>query len=153
MANIRQAYETTDTLTITIASLANGSGRASTAIDNTSLLDITADVGIKIKTNAAGTSSTGYVSVYLIRSYDGTTYDDVFGGTDGAYTPVNALFLGTIAATANATTYVKTFDLAEYGLTLPKKFAIGIVNSTGAALDSTAGNHEVKVTRKYYTVA
>ena len=149
MANIRQAYETTDTLTITLASLANGSGRASTAIDNTSSLDITADVGVKVTTS--GTSATGYVSVYLIRSYDGTSYDDAWGGTDGAYTPINALFLGTISTPATST-YYKTFDLAEYGLTLPKKFAIGIVNSTGNALTATAGNHECKITRKYFSV-
>lgn len=149
MATIKQTYETTDTLTITLASLANGSGRASTAIDNTSSLDITADVGVKVTTSA--TSATGYVSVYLIRSYDGTSYDDAWGGTDGAYTPINALFLGTISTPATST-YYKTFDLGEYGLTLPKKFAIGIVNSTGNALTATAGNHEVKITRKFYTI-
>jgi len=152
MATIKQTYNTSGTATITIASLANGSGRCSTAIDNTSGLYITADVGLKIKTNAAGTSSTGYVSVYLVRSYDGTSYDDAFAGTDAAFTPVNATFLGTISATANATTYYKTFDLAEFGITLPKKWAIAIVNSSGAALDSTAGNHECKYTEKYYTV-
>lgn len=153
MSDIKQAYNTSGTATLTIASLANGSGRCSTAIDNTSGLYTSADIGLKIKTNASGTSATGYVSVYLVRSYDGTTYTDGFGGTDAAFTPVNALLLGTINAVANATTYYKTFDTAELGLTLPKKWAIAIVNSTGAALDSTAGNHECKYTEKFYTVA
>lgn len=153
MASIKTSYQSADTLTITIASLANGSGRASTALDNTSNKDISADIGVKIKTNAAGTSATGYVSVYLIRSYDGTSYDDAFAGSDAAYTPVNALLLGTINTVANATTYYKTFDTAELGLTLPSKWAVAIVNSSGAALDSTAGNHEAKVVRKYFTVA
>jgi len=36
MASIKQALNTAGTATITLASLANGSGRASTAIDNTS---------------------------------------------------------------------------------------------------------------------
>jgi len=149
MATIKQAYETTDTLTITLASLANGSGRCSTALDNTSNLDITADVGVKITTG--GTSATGYVSVYLVRSYDGTSYDDAFGGTDGAFTPINAFFLGTISTPATST-YYRTFDLGEYGLTLPKKYAIAIVNSTGNTLSATGGNHEIKITRKFYTV-
>lgn len=153
MATIKQTYQTSDTLTLTIASLANGSGRCSTALDNTSNLDISADIGLKIKSAAASTSATGYVSVYLVRSYDGTSYDDAFAGTDAAFTPVNALLLGTINVVANATTYYKTFDTAELGLTLPKKWAIAIVNSSGAALDSTTGNHECKATRKYYTVA
>lgn len=152
MATLKQTYQTSDTLTLTIASLANGSGRCSTALDNTTNLDISADIGLKIKTNAAGTSATGYVSVYLVRSYDGTSYDDAFAGTDAAFTPVNATLIGTINAVANATTYYKTIDLAELGLTLPKKWAIAIVNSTGAALDSTGGNHEAKATRKFYTI-
>lgn len=153
MATVKQAVNTSGTATITIASLANGSGRCSTAIDNSTNLYITSDIGVKVKTNAAGTSATGYVSVYLVRSYDGTTYDDGFGGTDAAFTPVNALFLGTLTTTANATTYYKVFDIGEVGMTLPKKWAVAIVNNSGAALDSTAGNHEIKYTEKYYTVA
>ena len=152
MATAKQDFNTSGTATITIASLANGSGQCSTAIDNTTNLFITADIGVKIKTNAAGTSSTGYVSVYLVRSYDGTTYDDAFAGTNASFTPVNATFLGTISATANATTYAKVFDLAELGITLPKKWAIAIVNNTGASLDATAGNHELKYTEKYYSI-
>lgn len=152
MATLKQTYQSADTLTLTIASLANGSGRASTALNNESNLDISADIGLKIRSNAAGTSATGYVEVWLIRSYDGTTYDDNFGGSDAAYTPSNALLLGTINVVANATTYTKTFDTSELGLTLPRKWAVGIVNRSGAALDSTAGNHEAKVTRKFYTI-
>lgn len=151
MASVKQAVGTSTALTLTIASLANGSGRCSTAVDNSTNLYITSDIGLKIKTNASGTSSTGYVNVYLVRSYDGTSYDDAFAGTDAAYTPVNATLLGTIYTPANATTYYKTFDIAELNITLPKKWAIAIVNYSGAALDSTAGNHEAKYTEKYYT--
>lgn len=139
-------------MTITLASLANGSGRAGTAIVNTSTLAISADIEVLIKTNAAGTSATGYVSVYLIRSADGTTYDDSFAGTDAAYTPVNAILLGTINAVANATSYVKIFDTAELGLSLPQKWSIGIVNSSGAAFDSTAGNLAVRYAEKGFSV-
>jgi hypothetical protein len=149
MADIKQALNTAGTATITLASLANGSGRASTAIDNTSGLYISADVRVKVTTS--GTSATGYVSVYLIRSEDGTNYDDAFGGSDAAYTPVNALLLGTIATPATAT-YVKTFDTAELGLTLPAEWAIGIVNRTGNALSATAGDHSVTFREKFLSV-
>lgn len=149
MATVKQAFNTAGTATITLASLTNGSGRATTAIDNTSGLYISADIRVKIKTS--GTLVTGYASIYLIRSEDGTNYDDSFGGSDAAYTPVNAILLGTIATPATAT-YVKTFDTAELGLTLPAKWAIGIVNSTGNALTSTAGDHSVTYREKYYTV-
>jgi len=150
MASIKQSFNTAGTATITLASLANGSGRASTAIDNTSGLYISADVRVKVTTSA--TSATGYVSVYLLRSEDGTNYDDSFAGSDAAYTPINAILLGTILTPATAT-YVRTFDTAELGITLPAKWAIGIVNSTGNALHATAGNHSVTYREKYLTVA
>jgi len=152
MANIKQAYETADTMTITLASLANAAGRAGTAIDNTGNKDITAKVFVKVKTGPSGVSTTGYVSVWLIGSADGTNYDDGFGGTDAAYTPVNARLLGYLSTTANATTYQKTFNLEDQGIELPKKFSIGIYNNSGAALDATASNHAVIIVRSYKTV-
>lgn len=153
MSSIKQALNTAGTATITIASLTNGSGRAATAIDNSSGLYLSADIRVKIKTAAASTSATGYVSVYLIRSEDGTNYDDAFAGSDAAYTPVNALLLGTINAVANSTTYVKTFDTAELGLSLPAKWSIGLVNSTGATLSATAGDHSLTYREKYLSIA
>jgi hypothetical protein len=153
MADIKQKLYNADTPTITIASLANDGGRASAAIDNSTDLAFAADIRLKIKTGASGVLATGYIAVYLIRSEDGTNYDDGFAGSDAAYTPVNAILLGIITANANATTYNKVFDTAELGITLPSKFAIGIVNKTGAALDSTAGNHGLSVRRKYAQAA
>ncbi len=153
MASIKQAYETTDTLTITLASLGSAAGRGSTAVDNTTNKDPWAKVFVKIKTGASGVSATGTVNVYLIGSADGTNYDDGFGGTDAAYTPVNAKLIGYLTANANATTYQKTINLEDLGVELPEKFAIGIYNNTGAAFDSTAGNLAVIVVRNYKTVA
>lgn len=151
MADIKQAYGTPATMTKTFASLANASGRAATAIDNSTNKFISADVRVKIKTGASGVAATGYVAVYLIRSEDGSSYDDGFAGSDAAFTPVNATLLGIISAVANATTYQKVFDLAALGITLPEKWSIGILNNSGAALDGTEGSHEVKYTEKYYT--
>lgn len=153
MADIKNEYNTGADLTITLASLANGSGRASTSRDNSTGKYTSADIRVQITTGASGTSATGYVSVYLIRSEDGAEFDDGFAGTDGAYTPVNAILLGTINAVANSTAYHKVFDTAELGLSLPVEWCIGIVNSTGAALSATAGDHEVSIREKYYTVA
>lgn len=151
MANIKQEFGTPAAMTKTLASLADGSGRAATAVDNSTNKMISADVRVKIKTGASGVSATGYVGVYLIRSEDGTDYDDAFAGSDAAYTPKNAELLGIMEANANATTYHKVFDLRKLGITLPKKWSIGVLNKTGAALDSTEGSHEIKYTEKYYT--
>ena len=153
MASIKNEFNTSAAMTITLASLADSSGRGATAIDNTTNKFISADVRVKIKTGATGVSATGYVAVYLVRSEDGSSYDDGFAGADAALTPVNATFLGILTANANATTYNGVFDLAQLGITLPKKWSIAIVNKTGVALDATGANHEVKYTEKYFTVA
>ena len=153
MASIKNEFNTSAAMTITLASLADSAGRAATAIDNSANKFISADVRIKIKTGATGVSATGYVSVYLVRSEDGASYDDGFAGADAALTPVNATLLGILTANANATTYNGVFDLAQLGITLPKKWSICILNKTAVALDVTAGNHEVKYTEKYFTVA
>ena len=149
MADIKQKLYNAETPTKTLASLANDAGRASTAVDNTTNLAINADIRVKVKTGASGVVATGYVAVYLVRSEDGTNFDDAFGGTDGAYTPVNAVLLGYITANANGTTYVGVFDTAQLGITLPAKYCIGVLNKTGAALSSTEGDHGISVRPKY----
>lgn len=153
MSTVKQTLATAAALTKTLASLANGSGRAATARDNTTNLYTAADIRVQIKTGASGVSSTGYVNVYLLRSEDGTSYDDAFAGSDAAYTPVNAILLGTMVCNANATTYHKVFSTEELGITLPAKYSIGVQNNTGAALDSTEGSHVIQVREKYLTVA
>lgn len=135
-------------MTITLASLANGAGRGGTAIVNTSTLAISADIEVKLTTGSSGVSATGYAAIYLIRSADGSTYDDGFGGTDGAYTAVNATLLGLMQLVANSTTYVAIFDTAQLGITLPQKWSIGIMNFSGATLDATGGNQAVVYAEK-----
>lgn len=148
MATLQNKYGTNNqALTLTIASLANGSARESTVVDNTSNAFIDALVQLKIKTNAAGTSATGYVVVYAYGTADGgTTYGDGATGTDAGITltnPPNLQVIGIINCVANATTY-KSNPMSvrkAFGGTLPDKWGIVIENKTGAALDATAGNH------------
>lgn len=148
MATIQNSYGTNNqSITLTIASLGNGSARESTVIDNTSTKHLDALVQLKIKTNAAGTSATGYVVVYAYGTADGgTNYGDGATGTDAAITltsPPNVQVIGIINCVANATTY-KSNPMSvrrAFGGTLPDKWGIIIENKTGAALDSTGGNH------------
>ena len=138
------------TITLTIASLASTSARASTAVDNTTNLFLDALVQLIAKTNAAGTSATGYISIYAYGTADGgTTYSDGATGTDAGITLTsvpNATLIGVLNCVANATTYKSPpFSVAAaFGGQLPDHWGIIIVNSTGAALDSTAGSHSIK---------
>ena len=120
-------------VTITLASLANGSTATSNAIDNSTNKFLSANVRVKIRTNSAGTSTTGSVSVFLVRSTDGgTEYDDSTGTC-----------LGVLPAIANSTTYARTFSTEFLGA-LGTHWKVAVVNNSGAALSSTGGDHEVE---------
>ena len=137
-------------ITCTVASLGNTSARVATAIDNTSNLFLDALVFLKLKTGASGVASTGQINVYAIGMVDGgTTYTENAGSTDAAVTltsPPNARLIGVINAVANATTYYGgPFSVAQaFGGNLPDHWSIIVENQTGAALDSTPGNHFIK---------
>jgi hypothetical protein len=152
--DIKNKYGASQSLTITLASLANNGARESNVIDTSAspVQDILAFFAVK--TGASGVSSTGYVELFAYATVDGgTNYTENATGSDAGITltsPPNAVFVGSFAAVANATTYKSgPFSLAAaFGGVLPEKVGIILRNVTGAALDSTEGNH----TKKYQAV-
>lgn len=148
MASVLEAFGTNgQTFTCTLASLANGSARQSTIIDNTSNLFLDVLMMLKVKTGSSGVSATGVVNVYAGGTVDNaSTLTEGAGSTDAAITlvsPTNLGFIGSVNAVANGTSYTsKPFSIAAaFGGILPAKFFVVIENKTGAALDSTEGNH------------
>lgn len=141
MANeIRLKFDSPAALTISLASLANGSGRQSTLITGNTRPGAIIDV--KIRTGASAPTDNSVVDVYLIRG-DGTNRDDGAGASDAAWTARNAQLLGSLTVgTGTATDYRATFDTGLVGA-LGGEWGIGIVNRTGQALDATGGNHVV----------
>ncbi len=132
-------------ITCTITSLANNGQRSAAAVDNTSNLYLDALVQVIIKSNASGTSATGYVNVYAYGTADGgTTYPDGTGTNTGVTltSPPNLRLIGVINVVANATTYnsepmsVK----AAFNGVLPDHWGIVIENKTGATLDASVGS-------------
>lgn len=136
------------TITCTITSLANNGQRSSAAIDNTSALLMDALVSVTVKTNSAGTSSTGTVNVYAYgTTNNGTTYGggEANMGTDAGVTltsPPNIALIGVINANANSTTYSLTaMSVAQaFGGVLPDHWGIVVENKTGATLDASVGS-------------
>jgi hypothetical protein len=133
-------------ITITLASLANNSARASTVIDNSSNLFLDALVQLHIR-SGSGVSASGYVSIYVYGTADGgSNYTEGATGSDAAITltvPPNAKLIGIINIVASTTTYkAGPFNVAAaFSGVLPEKWGIIVENKTGAALDSTEGNH------------
>jgi hypothetical protein len=149
MATVKPLYGANNqTITITLASLANNGQQSSAAVDNTSNLFLEALVTVKVKTGAASTSATGVVNVYAYGTTDGgTTYGggEASMGTNASVTlssPPNIRLIAVINANANATSYaVSAVSVAAaFGGSLPDHWGIVVENKTGAALDSTAGN-------------
>jgi hypothetical protein len=161
MANVKSEYGTNgQTITCSIASLASAAARQSTAVDNTGNKYLDALVMVAVK-NHATTAPTGDKAVY-VWAYgtvdDGTTYTDAATGTDGGVTldsPRHVVLLGAIYFTAAAQTKkAGPWSVAKaFGGVLPAKWGIVIDNQTGAALDTTEGNHKKLYQGIYATVA
>jgi hypothetical protein len=144
--NLLNKYGTNNqSIACTITSLANNGQRQSTAIDNTGNTFIEALVFVTVKSNASGTSASGYVNVYAYGTVDGgSDYTDGATGTDGSITltsPPNMRLIGTINVVANATTYKGgPFAVSvAFGGVLPDHWGIVIENKSAATLDASVG--------------
>jgi len=166
VADIKVYYGTASDLTITLASLASDTnllaGRESATIDNSTALNLDYLVSGKI---TAGTSPTAsrQIEVWAVGSWDGTNWPDVFDGTDSDETVTasdikNAVCRAVaIMATGNTSDRVYYFgpvSLASvFGGVLPVKVVLFVVHNTGVNLNSTAGNHQIRLQPVYETVA
>lgn len=165
MADIKQAYGTASDATITLASLASDTnllaGRESSAIDNTTTLGLDYLVSGKV---TAGTSPTAarQIEVWAVGSWDGTTWPDVFDGTESAETITSSdiknatcrlLSVMATGSTSNVTYHFGPVSVASaFGGVVPPKFVVFVVHNTGVNLNSTAGNHQIRLQPTYETV-
>ena len=109
----------------------------------------------KIKANAAGVSATGLVHIYAYGSSDDqATRTENAGSTNAAITvnaQTNLRLIDSIHLNANGmTAYFGPLAVENaFGGTLPKFWGVVIQNKSGAALDSTAGNHSLAYQLNY----
>lgn len=141
------------TFTITLASLANGSARQSTMIDNSTNDYPAAVVYLKVQLGGDPTAD-GWVNVYLLRGNDASSSDYRTGGagaSDAAYPPsgtsIGAEWLiGSIPVPAARTTndYVYgEFSTEVIPGPLGPEWGIVVENRVGSsiAFGSSEGNH------------
>lgn len=162
MADIKTAYGTSTTLTVTgVAALATSStllaGYETSVVDNTTnkYLDYLIDGKI-----VAGTTPTvGLIEVHVVGVMGDDTWPDVFDGTASAETITSAGVKQAICrlavAIVNETTTDRVYPFGPisvkslFGDVLPRKFVVFISHSTVAALN--AAGHVINVTPVYLT--
>jgi hypothetical protein len=165
MADLKLAYGTASDVTITLASLASDTnlltGRESAVIDNSANLFLDYLVSGKI---TAGTSPTAArsIEVWAVGSWDGTNWPDVFDGTESAETITSADIKASVCrfvaamATANTSDRVYHFGpvslASAFGGVLPPKVVLFVTHSIGVNLNSTAGNHQIRLQPVFQTV-
>jgi len=151
MANeIKPLISSSSALTITLASLANstsGVGRQSTLVDNSSTRYGLILLAINIMTGTTPTAG-GSIKNYALRSDGAGTaiIDDGAGASDAAWTQLNADYCYRPESGLPAIFYpTTTSNVAQKGnfvLPVPGPgWGVGVVNSSGAALHATGGNH------------
>lgn len=145
MANdILSAIGSSTDLTITLASLANGSARQATQITDATPSIPKIRIFFKVTTGTSPTAG-GVIEFFLSRADDNAS-ELAAGGTgtsDAAFSgDVNTLehlYSQPVTATSD-TAYIGSFDIVEPGT----DWRLVVKNSTGAALNATGGNHVVR---------
>lgn len=158
MATQSIAYGAKTDLTWTPASVANATYDFSASVDNSSNLYVDALVSGKITT---GTSPTAGTITFYVYGEDGNgQYSGGVSGSDGGtpgsgeQTQIPIMLIVTTDATSNHTYEYGPIAIAQFfGGVLPRKWGIGMLNSTGVALNSTAGNHVCAYQGISFTIA
>jgi hypothetical protein len=165
MPDIKIAYGSAFDLTITLASLASDAnllqGRESAAIDNTTDKNLDYLISGKITTGTSPTAARS-IQIWAVASFDGTSWPDVFDGTDSDETISLANVKNSsvcrlvdelsTTATNNEDYYFAGVSIARLFGSVPPKFVLFVTHNTGAALNATAGNHVIRVQPVYRTV-
>lgn len=165
MADIKTKYPSTSSvaLTLGLASLASDTnllaGRESTAVDNTTNLDLDHIVSGVITTGTSPTVSK-IIEVWAYASYKtaaGTpTYPDVLDGTDSAETITSANIKNsalrlvatiTVDATSDRAYPFAPVSIASLFGSMPKFWGLFVVHNTAVNLNATAGNHGIEYER------
>ncbi|HUT11856.1 MAG TPA: hypothetical protein VMY42_15250 [Thermoguttaceae bacterium] len=147
MADLKQKYGDSTTITLTLASLADASWRQALAVDNGSNLFLDALLGGKIKTGT-GSAAGDYVDLYVAASADGgTTFGGDCSGSDAAYSGEsdNLVHLGRVSTPGAQTTFEfgPLSIAAAFGGVLPQRWTLVVENRSGSTLDATPANHDL----------
>jgi hypothetical protein len=145
MANeIKTKNISKSTFTITLASLAAGSSRQSTMINNSTNNYPAALLYFKIKSGATAPTAGRLYEIYLLRGNDPSSSNyrtDGAGASDAAITIENAQQVGTIVVTNTSNkVFYGDFDTSPFG-PLGPEWGVAVKNASDQALHGTEGDH------------
>lgn len=150
MTTTSMNYAAAVNVTLTQESLANGSWRQSTVVDNTSNLYVDVLLGGIVRTGTSPTAD-ATIDIYIYASYDGVNYTAGASGSDAAYTADGEenLFkkIETIIVDGTSDQYYVWGPVsvaALFGGTMPSKWGVVIENNSGSTLNATVGNNETQ---------
>jgi hypothetical protein len=162
------AYQAAQTLSNALASLASSSGFTSgyesAVVDNTTNLFLDYELRGKVTVGTTPTVGTE-IRVYVVPTVDdGTTWPDVFDGTESAETVTSlaamsacwrlAAVLPVDSATSNRPYEWFCGSVAQlFGGAPPSKFVLFTTHNTGVALNATGANQVTQYRGVYSTVA
>jgi hypothetical protein len=167
MATTNVKYIAATNLTCTLASLAASStlvaGQIATQSDNSSNLYDDYLLSGKVTTGTSPTAGT--IEVWVIPELDDSTMPDGASTTNAAYSVTGSsrdiltaegVLAWSVATdtTSNRAYYMrKTSVAALFGGVCPRKFSVFVTHSTVAALNATAGNHQLTTQGVQETIA
>jgi hypothetical protein len=131
-------------MTCTLTSLASGSARQATAVDNSTNLYV--DILIRVSSKAAA-AATGTLDIYAVGALETTSsvYTDGATGTDAVFTAANVLnarLLGNVVMNGTTAVVGGPYSLSRcFDGNIPVKWSLIVVNNSGAALSATASDH------------
>lgn len=165
MADRKIAYGTSTALVNAIEALATSSawlaGFESAVVDNSTnkYLDYTFEGKVTVGTTPTINTE---IRIYVVASFDGTTWPDVFDGTTGAETVTSEGVRDGFAklaavlrvdATTSDRVYPFAFSVASlFGGVCPAKFALFTAHNTGVNLNATGGNQVFNYRGVYETI-
>jgi len=141
---VKPKWSSVNTLTITLASLANNASRQSTMVDNSSTRYDRIHVYAKVTVGTNPTANST-IAFWLIKGDNpaSSSYrSDGAGATDASITWRNARLLDMILVPVNTSNaeYYRDFVIDNPG----PEWGIIVTNNTGVSLNATAGNHFIK---------
>lgn len=160
MATVTTTYASSATVTITLASVTNGAFRQSAVVDNSSNKYVDALVGGSVQVGTSPTDkSTVAIFAYGERD-DAGQYTAGCSGSDAAYTAdgeedeLKLIEVITVDTTNDQDYEWGPVSVAQvFGGVLPRKWGIVVKNGTGATLNATGTNNEVKFQGIKYDVS